>query len=171
MKKEINLFVTRKEYSKVEVEFPLYRKQEATTYNRGQTANTCYERVTDDGVSTIIHYQNAARNDLTKESYQITVRTNVEYSGTDSDYVLGMGEYACTAEEFNQTLRKAIDFAQAQLAPKEESGIQRTYTREEVQKWRDDIAIAAAEMVERASASFGSGDWSWLFNGIRQLSK
>jgi hypothetical protein len=46
---------------------------------------------------------------------------------------------------------------------------EKTYTRAEVQQWRNDIAHAAADMVERAAPSFGDGDWSWLINDIRSL--
>jgi len=48
---------------------------------------------------------------------------------------------------------------------------QPTYTRERVQQWRDDVAHAAADMVERAMPAFGDGDWSWLPKQIRQLAK
>lgn len=41
--------------------------------------------------------------------------------------------------------------------------------REQVTKWRSDIAHAAADIVERASPAFGDGDWYWLEVGIRQL--
>lgn len=41
----------------------------------------------------------------------------------------------------------------------------KTYTREEVQKWRDDIAHAAADMVKRA----GNDEWKWLEGAIRAL--
>jgi tRNA 2-selenouridine synthase SelU len=45
----------------------------------------------------------------------------------------------------------------------------RTYTREEVQKYRKSVAQAAADLVEQASPAFGEGDWSWLVDAIKEL--
>lgn len=56
----------------------------------------------------------------------------------------------------------------AQQVAQEEGAREKSYGRAEVQKWRDDIAHAAADMVQKA-LQHADGDWSWLSDSIRAL--
>lgn len=91
---------------------------------------------------------------------------------TRYDYVPGesgrmiIGQYDNGAYLLRSDVESTLARNAACTAP---AADERTYTRAEVQRWRDDVAHAAAEIVRRASPSFGSGDWSWLVDSITAL--
>lgn len=88
----------------------------------------------------------------------VDLSNNTYFCGLHLDDDAKYAVYLAEAEKAEQALIELF-----------EQGPEKKFSRADVDKWRGDIAEAAASIVQRASSSFGSGDWSWLVNTIRGL--
>lgn len=111
MKRSITTSILRSEIVTFDVEFPLYRKSDATL-DEGVAAT--YSRIGVDMREVSIAYTSFEGT----ETYVIQVNPasfQIEGGrGVREDLVLGKGEHACTAEEFNSVMRKAIQAIEGQ---------------------------------------------------------
>lgn len=105
MKKQITVTTQRIEKTTMEVTFPVYRKTDDIDDFGGSW--TIHERI--DEKMRLVKIQRNERPRHNETEYEITTQDNYGiYQGDDR--TLGLGEYACTAEEFNTALEQAIAF-------------------------------------------------------------
>ncbi|WP_395406283.1 hypothetical protein ACHMW6_06320 [Pseudoduganella sp. UC29_106] len=105
MKKTVKMIINRREEVLMEVEFPIYSQHDLTDHY----PCVYYRRHDADGRRMTIHYSDHGRG----PSYELKVERNVALEASDPDYPLGRGQFACTAEEFNNILRDAVELAES----------------------------------------------------------
>lgn len=108
MKKELQLTVTREEKVTIEVEFPIYTQNEDIDDYGGSTYK--FTRLEANGRYVSISHRERPR--LGQQEYEIEIRDNVMIRSAHNSE-LGKGDYACTKEEFDKFLAKAIESLQA----------------------------------------------------------
>lgn len=106
---KLKLNVTKVDKVEVEVEFPIYSKNE----NSGEYSHcVIYNRLDENGLLvTCIVTKEYGDNEV---AYEVKLKPRVALCSA-SDSELGKGEYACTVEEFNKALSEAIEFTNTLL--------------------------------------------------------
>jgi hypothetical protein len=96
MKKTVTINIRSTTPESVEVEFPIYRDHDC---GGDDFSAHIYTRIDADGTHYSVHTNDA-------DEYEISISQR-EIGGGDRDYILGLGMYACSAEQFARVLAKA----------------------------------------------------------------